>query len=84
MGATAKTLSFNYNAFCFSLNELRENVHTLAHAIIGDFCLITDDTIKGVLFSLSVDGIDVEQGPVRRQGAREPMTSVYFETLTAT
>ena len=44
----------------------------------GDFCLVTDWTIEAVLTRLAAEGVQVELGPVSRNGARGPMTSVYF------
>lgn len=44
----------------------------------GDFCLITTDTVDAVLARLKECDVLVEQGPVERNGAEGPMTSVYF------
>jgi catechol 2,3-dioxygenase-like lactoylglutathione lyase family enzyme len=44
----------------------------------GDFCLITDAPVEGVMEHLATCGIAVELGPVPRIGALGPMTSVYF------
>ncbi|MGO8919352.1 MAG: VOC family protein [Stellaceae bacterium] len=44
----------------------------------GDFCLITEAPIPAVLAHLEACGVAVELGPVPRQGALGPMTSVYF------
>jgi catechol 2,3-dioxygenase-like lactoylglutathione lyase family enzyme len=44
----------------------------------GDFCLITVRSIEAVLDHLSGCGVAVEDGPVERNGAEGPMTSVYF------
>ena len=44
----------------------------------GDFCLVTDWSIDSVLARLAAVGIQPELGPVARNGARGPMTSIYF------
>ena len=43
----------------------------------GDLCLVVPGPVDDVLAHLSSRGIPVEVGPVRRTGARGPMTSVY-------
>ncbi len=44
----------------------------------GDFCLITSDSVEATLAHLNACGVSVEEGPVERNGAEGPMTSVYF------
>ena len=44
----------------------------------ADFCLITDQPIKDVAAHLEAAGVEIELGPVPREGARGGMTSVYF------
>lgn len=44
----------------------------------GDFCLITFRPIDGVIARLTDCGVPIELGPVARNGALGPMTSVYF------
>ena len=44
----------------------------------GDFCLVTDRPIDEVPAQLEAKGVEVLRGPVERDGARGPMTSVYF------
>lgn len=44
----------------------------------GDFCLVTDWSIESVLAQLTAAGIQPELGPVARNGAHGPMTSIYF------
>jgi catechol 2,3-dioxygenase-like lactoylglutathione lyase family enzyme len=44
----------------------------------GDFCLITEAPVEAVMQHLATCGIAVELGPVPRNGALGPMTSVYF------
>jgi catechol 2,3-dioxygenase-like lactoylglutathione lyase family enzyme len=44
----------------------------------GDFCLIADEPIGKVQAHLAANGVVVEAGPVERNGALGPMTSLYF------
>ncbi len=44
----------------------------------GDFCLITDAPLDAVRARLAAAGVAIELGPVPRNGARGPMTSIYF------
>jgi len=44
----------------------------------SDFCLITDQPLADVIGRLKSEGVTIEVGPVERNGARGPMTSVYF------
>ena len=43
----------------------------------ADLCLIADDPLEVVVAALAARGVDVEEGPVSRTGARGPITSVY-------
>ena len=44
----------------------------------GDFCLITTRSIDEVVAHLKACNVAIELGPVPRNGAKGPMTSVYF------
>jgi catechol 2,3-dioxygenase-like lactoylglutathione lyase family enzyme len=44
----------------------------------SDFCLVTDWPIEAVLSHLAAEGVQPQLGPVALNGARGPMTSVYF------
>jgi len=44
----------------------------------GDFCLVTDQPLAEVIAHLKAEGVLIEVGPVERNGAQGPMTSVYF------
>ena len=44
----------------------------------ADLCLIADDPLEVVVAALAARGVDVEEGPVQRTGARGPITSVYI------
>lgn len=44
----------------------------------GDFCLVTTDRIDDWQAHLARHDIAIEVGPVARNGAQGPMTSLYF------
>jgi len=50
----------------------------VATAGSGDFCLITETTLDGVIAHLEAEGIDIEEGPVPRTGATGPIRSIYL------
>ena len=64
------------------------NLHEVGHTFepkasaptpgAGDFCLITNDPITQIHVHLLACGIAVETGPVAREGAQGPMSSLYF------
>jgi len=43
----------------------------------GDFCLISDGPLDGVIAHLASLGVTIEEGPVQRSGAVGPIRSVY-------
>ncbi len=71
-----------------SLGHQKINVHELGHTFepkaaaptpgAGDFCLITRRSIDAVAAYLAAHKLMVETGPVERNGARGPMTSLYL------
>ena len=44
----------------------------------ADLCLLTDLAPEAVIARLDAEGVEVEEGPVERTGARGPLVSVYF------
>src|SRR5215475_7772378 len=44
----------------------------------ADFCLITSVPLDQVIEHLNQCGVAIEEGPVKRTGARGPIQSVYF------
>jgi catechol 2,3-dioxygenase-like lactoylglutathione lyase family enzyme len=44
----------------------------------ADLCFITTTPLAEVIAHLAACGVPVEEGPVRRTGARGPIESVYF------
>lgn len=47
----------------------------------GDFCLITDVPLEGVVEHLDSCGVEILEGPVSRTGAVGRIESVYFRDL---
>jgi catechol 2,3-dioxygenase-like lactoylglutathione lyase family enzyme len=43
-----------------------------------DICLVADGSIEDVEAHLRAQGVEIEEGPVARDGALGAMTSVYF------
>jgi len=64
------------------------NLHEIGHPFepkastptpgASDFCLVTTDPIEQIHVHLLACGVVVEAGPVARDGAEGPMTSLYF------
>ena len=44
----------------------------------GDFCMITAMPIEQAAAHVKACGVTIEDGPVKRTGARGPITSIYF------
>jgi catechol 2,3-dioxygenase-like lactoylglutathione lyase family enzyme len=44
----------------------------------ADLCLLTDTSSVDVVAHLAVCGVEVEQGPVEREGATGTLSSVHF------
>lgn len=44
----------------------------------ADFCLVAEVPLEAVRARLAAAGVAIELGPVPRDGARGPMTSIYF------
>lgn len=51
---------------------------SLAKPGTGDFCLISEWSMDDILAHLADCSVELELGPVPRNGARGPMTSVYL------
>lgn len=43
----------------------------------GDFCLVTTTPVEKLAEEFAERGVDLVEGPVRKTGARGPMTSIY-------
>ena len=71
-----------------SFGRQKINLHPVGSAIepramrptpgSADLCFVTAAAIEEVVAHLSVCGVAIVAGPVRRTGALGPMTSVYF------
>jgi catechol 2,3-dioxygenase-like lactoylglutathione lyase family enzyme len=71
-----------------AFGDQKINVHEVGHEFApmassptpgsADFCLIADRPLTAVIEHLATAGVSIELGPVVRNGALGPMTSVYF------
>lgn len=58
----------------------KERKPTALHPTPGsaDFCLLTSLPLDQVIEHLRLRGVEIEQGPVERTGAVEPILSIYL------
>ena len=78
-GAGRKALTFGSQKI--NLHEVGREFEPKADvptAGSGDFCLIAAGPIDDIIAHLHAVDVDIEEGPVARTGAQEPITSVYF------
>lgn len=47
----------------------------------GDLCLVTLEPLDRVVAELEAEGVEILEGPVTKEGALGPITSVYFRDL---
>lgn len=78
-------VTFGAGRHALRCGDQKINLQTLGmetrnHAAVGsgDLCLLTDWPVERTLARLAQEGVAVVEGPVQREGARGPMTSVYF------
>ncbi|MDX1812833.1 MAG: VOC family protein [Gammaproteobacteria bacterium] len=86
LGMTRVTFGEDRTALTFGNQKI--NLHPLINDITPiasqpapgalDICLITDSPISTVVDELRQKNIDIELGPVQRQGAQGNITSVYL------
>ncbi|MDR0770866.1 MAG: VOC family protein [Burkholderiales bacterium] len=85
LGMTAVTFGNDRKALTFGCQKI--NLHEASAPITphaktptpgsADFCLIAEGPVDAIIAHLKQAGIAVEEGPVARTGALEPITSVY-------
>jgi catechol 2,3-dioxygenase-like lactoylglutathione lyase family enzyme len=83
-----ETVTFNEGRRALSFGEQKINLHQHgaefvphARAIApgsGDFCLTTMVPLDEIIAHLKAAGVEIEQGPVPKTGARSKLRSVYF------
>jgi catechol 2,3-dioxygenase-like lactoylglutathione lyase family enzyme len=86
LGMTAVTFAGRRKALTFGGQKInlhpagREFEPKAAKPMPGsaDLCLITRTAIAQVIIHLQSRGVEIEDGPVQRDGATGPITSVYF------
>lgn len=86
LGFVRKEIPGRPTALTFGHQKI--NVHQVDHTFepkaahptpgAGDFCLITRQPVSYWIDRLKRLNVPVEEGPVPRNGAEGPMTSIYF------
>ncbi len=86
LGLTA--ISYDNNRRALRFGNQKINLHRFGHEIephafralpgSADLCFKTDSSIEEVLAHLLTCDVEVEEGPVKRNGAVGTITSVYF------
>jgi catechol 2,3-dioxygenase-like lactoylglutathione lyase family enzyme len=79
--APGKPTSLSFGSCKLNVHEVSHTFEPKAHAPTpgsGDFCLITTEPMETVLDHLHSEGVTIEEGPVKRNGAQGEMVSVYF------
>jgi catechol 2,3-dioxygenase-like lactoylglutathione lyase family enzyme len=86
LGMTAATFGQDRKALMFGSSKF--NLHERGREFepkaatptpgSADLCLIVDGPLEVVAAELAAMGIAIEEGPVRRTGARGPINSVYI------
>ena len=81
-------LSFGENRKGLSFGDQKINLHVAGEEILpcaarptpgsADFCLIVEQPVEEVVEHLKRHGVNIECGPVRRQGALQTLMSVYI------
>ena len=85
LGMTA--VSFGAGRIALVFGRTKINLHQVGHEFEpkayrptpggADLCLITTDSLDGVIDELAMHGVPIEEGPVDRTGATGPIVSVY-------
>jgi catechol 2,3-dioxygenase-like lactoylglutathione lyase family enzyme len=86
LGMEAVTFGAGRTALAFGQSKI--NLHRAGHEFepkahrptpgSADLCLITTDSLDGVVEDLVRHDVPIEEGPVERTGATGPILSVYF------
>lgn len=85
LGMQEVTFGGGRRALAFGTSKI--NLHRAGHEFeprarhptpgSADVCLVTEDPLEQVQRELAEHGVEVEEGPVERTGARGPLRSVY-------
>lgn len=83
-----RVVTFNNGRTALKFDKQKINLHEKGHEFnpkathptpgSADFCLLTDEDIEDVLKELKNKDIQIEQGPIIKQGALGEMTSIYL------
>ena len=83
-----KAAEFDGGRWALSFGDQKINLHQAGKEFepkartpqpgAGDFCLVSAEPLETVIRHLKKEGVAIEVGPVPKQGAAGPMTSVYI------
>src|SRR5689334_23770862 len=76
-----KPTALHFGTCKINLHEIDHTFEPKAQAPTAgsaDFCLVTDESLDDIAQHLRAENVRIEVGPVERNGARGPMTSLYF------
>jgi catechol 2,3-dioxygenase-like lactoylglutathione lyase family enzyme len=76
-----KPTSLRFGSCKLNVHEVGHTFEPKAHIPTpgsGDFCLITSESMEKLSDHLRSEGVTLEEGPIKRNGARGEMMSVYF------
>lgn len=76
-----KIKALHFGSQKFHVHQSGEEPYLVAgHVQPGsqDFCLISSDPMDGILSHLAACGVEIVEGPIKREGAVGPINSVYF------
>lgn len=79
--ASGKPTSLSFGSCKLNVHEVGHTFEPKAHVPTpgsSDFCLITTEPIEKVLDQLRSEGVNIEEGPIKRNGAQGEMLSIYF------
>ncbi|HEU5320742.1 MAG TPA: VOC family protein [Methylomirabilota bacterium] len=81
-------VTFGYGRIALRFGDQKINLHHAGHEVhpragnpvpgSADFCLVTREPVRHWIEHLTEIGVAIEEGPVRRAGARHPLDSIYI------
>jgi catechol 2,3-dioxygenase-like lactoylglutathione lyase family enzyme len=86
LGMREVTFGQGRKALCFGVQKINLHMHgkefepkaRVPMPGSTDLCLLTSSSVEEVIDHLQREQVTIEEGPVRRTGARGPIESVYF------
>ena len=86
LGMQHEVFSENRHALKFGQQKINLHVHgrefepKAEHPLPGsaDLCFMTETALQKIIDELKCKGISIEQGPIQRTGATQPILSIYL------